>query len=75
MDKGYKWGRGLLQFLIEPLHEVIEVAFSLATISEWANFSALANFEIPQILFTKHALTAGLGIRCGSGILLAREWY
>ena len=60
-------------FLFEPLNEVIEVAFGLAAISKWADFVTLANFEIPQVLLTKHALTAGLGARRRSGILLACE--
>ena len=60
-------------FLSEPINEVIEVAFGLAAISKWADLVALANFEIPQVLFTKHALTAGLGARRRSGILLACE--
>ena len=34
-------------FLSEPINEVIEVAFGLAAISKWADFVALANFEIP----------------------------
>jgi len=62
------------EFLFEPLNEVIEIAFGLATIPKRADFVALANFEIPQVLFTKHALTAGLGRR-RSGILLACEWH
>ena len=64
-------------FLFEPLNKVIEVALGLTTIPKRADFVALANFEIPQVLFTKHALTAGLGARRRSGILLACacEWH
>jgi hypothetical protein len=54
----------LLQLSSELFHEVFEITLRFTTVSKWAYFITLTDFEVPKILLAKYPFAA-----IGSGLI------
>ena len=54
----------LLQLSLELFHEVFEITLRFTTVSKWAYFITLTDFEVPKILLAKYPFAA-----IGSGLI------
>ena len=54
----------LFQLSLELFHEVFEITLRFTTVSKWAYFITLTDFEVPKILLAKYPFAA-----IGSGLI------